>query len=115
MITRYIICGALLTISVGGLLGLLFVSTFLENAHAVVKWLVGSIIAIIIGSGLLFGIAYENTKDRVLWNNGYCIECNNKYRFANAEHNRMASHTTYYYVCDNCGKVIALKNQHEYK
>ncbi len=113
MVIRYIVCGVLLTISVGAWFGLMFVSTFLENAHMLIKWLIGSIIAAVVGFGIIFGVACDDAKDKALWNNGYCIECGSPYRFTNADYNNKTSQTTYYYSCDSCGKVIALGSQYD--
>ena len=113
MAIRYIVCGVLLTISVGAMFGSLFTLTFFENAHVVIKWLIGSIIAVVIGFGIILGVAYNHTQEKKLWNNGYCIECGSPYRFTNADYNNKTSQTTYYYSCDSCGKVIALGSQYD--
>lgn len=95
---------------VGGFMAFMLVNIFYENGNRVIKTVVGIILALLIGCTITGLIKSEQSSDKVNWNNGYCVECGNKWRFANADHTKNAG-TVYYWTCDNCGKVIKLHSQ----
>lgn len=104
---KFIIVAILMSVTVGSFISLMLVNIFLENGKAILKWILGIIIAILIGCTISNLIVREQANDKAVWNNGYCIECGNKWRFANADNHRNVG-TIYYWTCDNCGKVIEL-------
>lgn len=54
--------------------------------------------------GLLFYCEAKGNYNK--WNGGFCPNCQTAWRFSGGSHYRNTTH--YYYVCDNCGKVIEL-------
>lgn len=107
MTTLFIITAIVMSATVGAFISLMVVNTFLENGKFAVKIIVGAILSLCIGCFVSGGLMLEKTGDEELWNNGYCVECEQPYTFANAEHRRNGS-TIYFWNCDNCGKVISL-------
>lgn len=47
-----------------------------------------------------------NRNNAKLWNNGYCVECGEPYRFSNATYNSNTYSYNYFWTCDNCQTVI---------
>lgn len=102
---EFIFAAVFMTLAVGIFMGLIIVNTIAENAKPVVKWILGAIIAIAIGCAIGGMLTLESKGDDEAWNNGYCTECNEPYRFANAVHHKNSG-DEYYYTCDNCGHTI---------
>ena len=85
-----------------------------ENGNRIIKTVIGIILALLIGCTFTWLIKIEQSSDKVNWNNGYCVECGNKWRFANADYIKNVG-TIYYWTCDNCGKVIELHSNFKQK
>lgn len=87
-------------------LGLFFAAGFCGNTarKGIIKVLIS--ISIILVTSLLTGflVYCEAKANHDEWNGGLCPDCQIAWRFSGASHSR--STTYYYYVCDNCGKVI---------
>ena len=107
---RTILVTILMTILVGGFM----VNIFYENGNRIIKTVIGIILALLIGCTFTWLIKIEQSSDKVNWNNGYCVECGNKWRFANADYIKNVG-TIYYWTCDNCGKVIELHSNFKQK
>lgn len=78
---RTILVTILMTIFIGGFM----VNIFYENGNRIIKTVIGIILALLIGCTFTWLIKIEQSSDKVNWNNGYCVECGNKWRFANAD------------------------------
>lgn len=105
-----ILATIIMTMFVGGFMAFMLVNIFYENGNWIVKTIIGIILALLIGCTITGLIKSEQSSDKVNWNNGYCVDCGNKLRFANADHIKNVG-TVYYWTCDNCGKVIELHSQ----
>lgn len=103
-ILRFLIGGIIMSLSAGLFIGIISIGG-LPKKNEWKKKIICCIVSIVIGFGinaLLFFDANQSLKN---WNNGYCIECGTKLRFTNAQHLHNGG-DRYYYVCDNCGKII---------
>lgn len=88
------------------------VNTIAEDANPVVKWIMGIIIAVAIGCGVSGLVTLQNKGDDEAWNNGYCTECNEPYKFTSTVHHKNGD-DEYYYTCDNCGHTIVIHGLRE--
>lgn len=109
---EFIIMAVLFSMTVGGFMAMCIVNIIAEDGKPVVKWIVGIILAITIGCGISGLVTLQNKGDDEAWNNGYCTECNEPYRFANAVHHKNGD-DEYYYTCDNCGHTIVIHGLRE--
>lgn len=109
---EFILVSAFMSLTVGGFMALCIVNTIAEDGKPVVKWMVGIILAIAIGCGISGLITLQNKGDDEAWNNGYCTECNEPYRFVNVVYHK-SSDDEYYYTCDDCGHTIIIHNLRE--
>ena len=109
---RFIIVAVALSVVVGGFMALCIVNTIAENGSPIVKWIMGIIIAVAIGCGISGLITLQNKGDDKAWNNGYCTECNEPYKFTSAIHHKNGG-DEYYYTCDNCGHTIVIHGLRE--
>ena len=50
-----------------------------------------------------------NKNDKKIWNNGYCSECNAKYKLTSVSEYYFCN---YYYTCENCDHTIKLHTIH---
>ena len=86
--------------------GLFFAAGFCCNTtkKGIIKFLVS--ISIIFATSFLIGfLLYCGAKaNQDEWNGGLCPNCQTAWRFSGGSHYRNT--TYYYYVCDNCGKII---------
>lgn len=86
--------------------GLFFAVGFYCNTirKGIIKFLIS--IGIIFATSFLIGflIYCEAKANHDGWNGGLCPNCQTEWRFSGASHDRNI--TYYYYVCDNCGKII---------
>ena len=63
------------------------------------------LVAIVLLFILMFFVSWsEYNSDISNWNNGVCVECNGRIKFASASRNRNSEF--YYYSCDDCGHTI---------
>lgn len=99
---------AIFALLIGGFPSLVITKTLFENRKSIIQWIFGIIIAFLIGAFFFSMCFLQNKHDEKLWNNGYCTQCGNSYHFVNAQHEKNSGNF-YYYVCDNCGKIIELK------
>ena len=104
MLKAFILGGLIFTVCGGWMFGLMSVGGMPDKG----EW--GKrIIAIVVSFAVGFGLSGALTADAMGkqkdWNDGVCPECGTPWRFASAEHLRHGG-TIYYYVCDNCGKII---------
>lgn len=102
---EFILVSIFMGLIVGGFMAMCIVNTIAENSKPIVKWIIGIILAVAIGCGIGGLITLQSKGDDEAWNNGYCTECNEPYRFANKVHHRNGD-DEYYYTCDNCGHTI---------
>ena len=109
---EFVFASIFMGITVGAFMGLIAVNMFAEYAHPVVKWILGIIVALAVGCAIGGMLTLESKGDDEAWNNGYCTECNEPYRFANAVHHKNSG-DEYYYTCDNCGHTIVLHGLRE--
>lgn len=109
---EFILMAVAMSVIVGGFMALCIVNTIMENCNQVAKWIVGIILAVAIGCGISGLATLQMKGDDEAWNNGYCTECNEPYRFANAVHHKN-SDDEYYYTCDNCGHTIVIHGLRE--
>lgn len=105
---EFILMAVAMSLIVGGFMAL----CIMENCNQVAKWIVGIILAVTIGCGISGLATLQMKGDDEAWNNGYCTECNEPYRFANAVHHKN-SDDEYYYTCDNCGHTIVIHGLRE--
>lgn len=76
------------------------------NRTTVFKTIISIIISLLIAFLLTVALyCYEN-KGLEKWNNGYCPECGNPWRFASA--NTYKCETSYTWTCDNCHTILTL-------
>lgn len=104
-IVEFIIMAILFSIIVGGFIALCIVNTIIESDKLIIKWIVGIIIALVIGCSISGLILLQNKSDNEEWNNGYCTECNKPYKLTDVKHHNNGDYE-YYYICDNCGHII---------
>lgn len=109
---KFILIAVSMSLTVGGFMSLCIVGIFAEDSKSVVKWIVGIILAVAIGCGISGLLVLQTKGDNEAWNNGYCTECNEPYRFVNAVHHRNSG-DEYYYTCDNCGHTIVVHGLRE--
>lgn len=107
---EFITCAIIMTFTLGAFISTMLVTALMENKKTIVKNIATIIIAVAIGCLSGFALMSESNADDKAWNNGYCTQCRNPYRFVNAD--RSFSTTHYYWSCDNCGKVIELQNNY---
>ena len=111
-IKEFILLAVCMTLIVGTFMSLFITNLIAENAHPVIKRIVGVIIAITIGCAIGGMLTLENKNNDNAWNNGYCIECNEPYRFVGATYHKNGI-DEYYYTCDNCGHTISINTLKE--
>lgn len=104
----FIIGGIILTITLGAFMALILTS---EMKDGVMKIIVGTVIAFIIGFGVIGLIELEYEKDFKKWNNGTCTTCDTAFDLFDIEHHRNGG-DTYYYKCEN-GHLIKTANYFE--
>lgn len=104
---EFILVAIFMSLTVGGFMALCIVGIFTENSKPIVKWIVGTILAVAIGCSISGLFVLQNKNDTEAWNNGYCTECGNPYKFTSAVHHKN-SDDEYYYTCDNCGNTIVV-------
>lgn len=104
---EFILTSILMSLTVGSYMTIFIVNIIAENSKPIVKWIIGIILAVAIGCGVGGLITLQNKGDDEAWNNGYCTECNEPYKFTSTVHHRN-SDDEYYYTCDNCGHTIIL-------
>lgn len=69
-------------------------------------------LAVIFGLLLLISLVEKGTNN-ARWNNGYCPDCETKWRYIQAVGHR--SDTKYIWVCDKCGKSIEVNNEPDWR
>lgn len=99
-----IITGLICTATIGALFGLASVGGFPEK-HEWGKKIIATILAFVIGFGIAGLLTLEAKHDANQWNGGKCPNCNVKWSLASVDHIHNGG-TYYYYVCDECGKII---------
>lgn len=104
---EFILISVFASLIVGSYMAIFIVNIIAENSKSIVKWIMGIILAIAIGCGIGGLVTLQNKDDDEVWNNGYCTECNEPYKFTSTVHHRN-SNDEYYYTCDNCGHTIIL-------
>ena len=80
-----------------------------ENAAIIVVIVVllfGAFVAI--NATIRYEDNYKDNYDDKLWNGGYCNICGGSWKYEQAVGHRRS--TSYIYVCDGCGRRIALYN-----
>ena len=87
-VVEFISVSAFMSLIVGGFMAMCIVNTIAENSKPVVKWIIGIILAVAIGCGIGGLLTLQSKDDNEAWNNGYCTECNEPYRFANKVHHK---------------------------
>lgn len=107
---EFVICAVIMTFTLGAYISIIIVATFMKNNKTIVKNIVRFIIALTIGCLVSFALVSESNANDKTWNNGYCTQCGNPYRFVNVD--RSFSTTRYYWTCDNCRKVIELQKNY---
>lgn len=101
-----IIFGLIFSASIGLILSLCMINTFLEYGHKVIKTILTIIFSLLIGFGLIGLFNLEKKMDTETYNEGICTKCSGHYTIFDVEKDRHGNET-YYYKCDNCGKVIS--------
>lgn len=109
---EFIIMAVLFSLVLGGFMAMCIVNTIAENSKPVVKWIMGIIIAVTIGCGVSGLVTLQNKGDDEAWNNGYCTEDNQPYKFTSTVHHKNGD-DEYYYTCDNCGHTIIIHGLRE--
>lgn len=72
-------------------------------------FIVSIIVTILVSAALIFVIYVSMTRnDEKLWNDGHCDVCGGVWRYEQAVGHR--SHTSYIYVCGDCGKRIEIND-----
>jgi DNA-directed RNA polymerase subunit M/transcription elongation factor TFIIS len=99
--------GLIFSASAGLFFSFIIVSAFFpENGHKVVKTIFTIIFSLLIGFGIVGLCIHEGKIDTETYNEGVCIKCGGHYTIFDVEKDRHGNET-YYYKCDNCGKVIS--------
>lgn len=76
----------------------------------IIQTLGSCLLALAIMVGLVIIIcAGESAMDASVWNDGIC-QCGGEFEFSNATHRKNGGNF-YYYICNNCGKVIETNHQ----
>ena len=76
----------------------------------IIQTLVSCLLALAIMVGLAVIIcAGESAMDASVWNDGIC-RCGGEFEFSNATHRKNGGNF-YYYICNDCGKVIETNHQ----
>ena len=109
---EFISVSVFMSLIVGGFMAMCIVNTIVENSKPVVKWIIGIILAVAIGCGIGGLFTLQSKGDNEAWNNGYCTECNEPYKFANKVYHKSGDNE-YCYTCDNCGHTIVIHNLRE--
>lgn len=99
----FVVCGLLLTISVGGFIAMILTSGI---RNKIMNIIVTIILALIIGFGLTGLLFLEHKVDEQIFNGGYC-QCGGDWELFDIEY-RKNSGSLYYYKCNNCKEVIEL-------
>lgn len=92
-----ILVGLMCTITLGGFVALITTSEIKNN---IAKIIIGTIIAFVVGFGLVGLLMLEYKSDKNNWNNGICSCCNEPLEIFDIEHSRSGS-DYYYYKCSN--------------
>lgn len=107
--TMFLILALIFGLVIGGFFALMFTSSM----RGWKKILLCVIIMALVGSAISAMFCLEAKNDTNLWNNGTCAIDGAEWRFTNAEHIRNSG-TSYFYCCDECGRIIQLHSQ-QYK
>ena len=100
----YVFFGIFMSVTVG-----LFIALMVTSSMEGIKRIITMIlISALIGAGLSFLLSAENKADDKAWNNGICTECSGDMELISVTATK-SNDKTYYYKCNNCGNVIALK------
>lgn len=98
-----IVCGLLLSASVGGFIAMIVTSGFRKTF---IKFIIGVPLALTIGFGLIGISEMEYEIDVEQYNGGYC-ECGGEWDLFDVEKMRNSG-SKYYYKCLECKDVIEL-------
>lgn len=109
---EFILVSIFMSLTAGGFVAMCIVNIIAEDSKPIVKWIIGIILAVAIGCGIGGLFTLQSKDDDEAWNNGYCTECNEPYRFTNKVHYKNSG-DEYYYTCDNCGHTIATHSLRE--
>lgn len=109
---EFILISIFMSLTAGGFIAMCIVNIIAEDSKPIVKWIIGIVLAVAIGCGIGGLITLQTKGDDKTWNNGYCTECNEPYKFVNKVHHRNGG-DEYYYTCDNCGHTIVIHGLRE--
>ena len=102
----FMLFGLLLSATVGVVMGLCLTAFAKDTKHRIIGT---TIIALIIGFGLVSIIYHSKNVDDKLWNNGFCLKCESgRYELQTVTSYKM--NKEYYYKCDSCGYTIELNS-----
>lgn len=102
-----IIFGLIFSVSVGLMFSLIMVNLFFPKyGYKVIKTIFIIIFSLLIGFGLIGLLKLEHKIDTENYNEGVCEKCYGHYTIFDVEKDRHG-YKTYYYKCDNCGRVIS--------
>ena len=80
-----------------------------EFVRDLIKAILISIGVLTILVGIIYlGCAAEQYENEKIYNDGICTDCGGNYEFVSAA--KYKNTTYYYYVCDDCGKIIELRH-----
>ena len=101
----YVLFGIFMSVTVG-----LFIALMVTSSMEGIKKIITMIlISGLIGADFAFLLSTDNKAEDKAWNNGICTECSGDMEFISVTATK-SNNKTYYYKCNDCGNVIALKH-----
>ena len=99
----FIVCGLVLTVSLGGFFAMIFTSGMKDNVFRLIASIIIAFAIGFVATGLFF---LEHRADEQMFNSGYC-ECGGEWDLFDVEKMRNSG-SKYYYKCLECKDVIEL-------
>lgn len=102
----FVVCGLLLTVSVGGFIAMILTSGIRNKIMNIVMTI---ILALAIGFGITGLLFLEHKADEQMFNGG-CCECGGEWDLFDIECRKNAC-SLYFYKCEECKKIIRLNSK----